>query len=186
MLQTDRIKFPFQFDVKKLQDEVSSLGGLQWDQLFVRKDYKGDWSVISLTAKEDNKPKELLDSIDLEGSDFVSTPSLQKCPYISSILELFECDKYSVRLMKLAQGAGTVRLLDQNLGENEVRILVPVFSNPLVTILLNDSVVDMKEGDCWYLKISDPHLIRNEGETDLIHLVLDLDLNDWIRDFLKL
>ncbi|WP_339705616.1 aspartyl/asparaginyl beta-hydroxylase domain-containing protein [Algoriphagus aquimarinus] len=39
----------------------------------------------------------------------------------------------------------------------------------------------MKEGECWYLRLSDPHRVLNEGETDRIHLVMDLKVNDWLR-----
>lgn len=185
MLQTDRIKFPFQFEVKKLQEEVRSLVDLKWDGLLKKQDYGGGWSEISLTAKEGSKPLEQKDSIQTDDSHFEPIPYLQACPYILSILELFECDKYSVRLMKLSPGSETGRHLDDNLGKDEVRVLVPVFTNPLVTVLLNDSIVEMNEGECWYLKLSYPHNFRNEGKADLILLVLDLNLNEWIRDFLN-
>ncbi|MEN2282432.1 aspartyl/asparaginyl beta-hydroxylase domain-containing protein [Algoriphagus sp. SE2] len=185
MLQIDRIKFPFQFDVKKLQDEVHSLNIVNWDRLSRKQGYESDWSVILLTAKDEFNSQKNSDSIGSEDLNFLSTPYLQDCPYISSILELFECNKYSVRLMKLSSGSEAVKHLDYDLGDNKVRVFVPVFTNPQVTVLLNDSNVELNEGECWYLKLSDRHKFTNEGKTDLIHLVLDLDLNEWIRDFLN-
>jgi len=185
MSHHDRIKFPFQFDVNKLQGEVNSLNNIEWIGHFVKHNYEGEWSVIPLTAQEGRThPIQMAASIPGDRS-FVQTPYLQYCPYISSILDLFDCKKYSVRLMKLSAGSEIKRHQDYDLDESEVRIHIPIFTNEKVTFLLNDVEVKMKEGECWYLRLSDPHQVKNEGETDRIHLVLDLVLNDWLRDFLK-
>jgi hypothetical protein len=39
----------------------------------------------------------------------------------------------------------------------------------------------MAPGECWYLRLSDPHRVANRGETDRIHLVIDCRANDWLR-----
>ncbi len=185
MFQKDRIKFPFQFDVKKLQNEVRSLNNIEWIGHFVKQNYEGDWSVIPLTAQEGRDHPILMASAIPGNNRFVSTPYLQHCPYISSILDFFECEKYSVRLMKLTAGSEIKKHQDYDLDESEIRVHIPIFTNESVTFLVNDSSVKMNEGECWYLRLSDPHQVKNQGETDRIHLVMDLDLNDWIRNLLN-
>ena len=42
----------------------------------------------------------------------------------------------------------------------------------------------MGEGECWYLRLSDPHEVRNGGDTDRVHLVVDAVANDWLQQVL--
>jgi hypothetical protein len=39
----------------------------------------------------------------------------------------------------------------------------------------------MAPGECWYLRLSDPHRVANRGETDRVHLLIDCRVNDWLR-----
>jgi len=39
----------------------------------------------------------------------------------------------------------------------------------------------MKAGECWYLDLSLPHWVENHGSTDRVHLVIDCDVNEWLR-----
>jgi hypothetical protein len=43
----------------------------------------------------------------------------------------------------------------------------------------------MKEGECWYLRLSDPHSVSNKGNKDRIHLVIDIEVNSWFITCLK-
>jgi hypothetical protein len=38
----------------------------------------------------------------------------------------------------------------------------------------------MALGEAWYLRLSDPHAVTNDGETDRVHLVIDCATNDWL------
>ena len=62
-----------------------------------------------------------------------------------------------------------------------VRIHIPVITNPEVHFILNGKRVVMEAGDCWNLRLSDPHSVRNDGP-DRIHLVVDMLANDWVRE----
>ena len=185
MIQIDRIKFPFQFDVNKLHQEVSSLENIKWIRHLMKENSEGDWSVISLTDQEKGMSIIQIAGGTSENSSFESTPLLKICPYIFSILELFECNNYSVRLLKLSSGSEIIKQRDSELDESEVRVHIPIFTNEKVTFSVNDLEVKMNEGECWYLRLSDPHHVKNEGDTDLIHLELNLVLNDWIKDSLS-
>ncbi|EAZ80517.1 aspartyl/asparaginyl beta-hydroxylase domain-containing protein [Algoriphagus machipongonensis] len=178
MVQKDRVKLPFHFDVVKLQKEVEALDQVGWIGHFVKQNYNGDWSVIQLTAQEGRDHPILMASAIPNGEKFVPTPYLKFCPYISSILDIFLCEKSSVRLMKLTAGSEIKKHQDYDLDEKEIRIHIPVFTNEKVIFSVNNLPVKMKEGECWYLRLSDPHQVENNGENDRIHLVMDLVLND--------
>jgi len=43
--------------------------------------------------------------------------------------------------------------------------------------------VILREGECWYVNTSLPHRVANLGQTDRIHLVIDCEVNGWLRSF---
>ncbi|SFB25660.1 aspartyl/asparaginyl beta-hydroxylase domain-containing protein [Algoriphagus aquimarinus] len=180
MINQDRIQLPFQFDSQLLQEEVKKLIEVEWINHFVTQNYQGNWSVIPLTAREGVTHPILMATAIPGDYDFVPTPYLESSPYFQSVLESFKAEKCSVRLMKLTPGSEIKEHRDYDLDEGEVRIHIPVFTNDKVSFFVNNRKVEMKEGECWYLRLSDPHSVLNEGETDRIHLVMDMKVNDWL------
>ena len=45
--------------------------------------------------------------------------------------------------------------------------------------------VNMQVGECWYLDTRKPHRAINNGNTDRIHLVVDVEADDKIRELIK-
>src|SRR6185436_3955723 len=119
--------------------------------------------------------------------DYADTPLLAACPAIAAALAMFECPLESVRLMRL--GAGSVikthRDLDLDVEHGRARLHVPIDTNPGVDFRLNGERVFLGEGECWYLRLSDPHSVRNGGDRDRIHLVIDTIVNPWLREVLE-
>jgi len=105
---------------------------------------------------------------------------------VHAAIESFLCPLKAVRLLKLAAGSVIREHRDYDLGYDagEVRIHVPVTTNPGVEFRLNDRRVTMDEGECWYLDLNLPHRVANRGATDRVHLVLDCEVNDWLRALL--
>ena len=62
---------------------------------------------------------------------------------------------------------------------------MPIETNTDVHFFLNDSEVFMNQGECWYLRLSDPHNVDNNSQSDRIHLVLDVVVNDWLEQQLR-
>ena len=62
---------------------------------------------------------------------------------------------------------------------------MPVITNPQVEFYLNNRRIRMVEGECWYLDLNQPHRVQNRGMTDRVHLVIDCQLNDWLRDLIS-
>lgn len=185
MINSDRIQLPFIFDIHRLQSEVKNLIDVEWISHFVKQNYEGNWSVIPLTAREGlTHPIQMAAAIPGD-YDFVPTPFLELCPYIQTVLDGFETEKCSVRLMKLTAGSEIKEHRDYDLDEGEVRVHIPIFTNEKVSFFVNNTKVKMQEGECWYLRLSDPHRVINEGQTDRIHLVMDLKVNDWLCEVLS-
>lgn len=172
----DRIQLPFTFDVEKMLAEVKALK---------QRDYEY-YNVIPLRA-----PAHLVDTslpfpppaddyADGSWTEWMDTPALEKSPYLKSIINEFaEFTKVNlVRLLYLAPKSVVKEHTDPTLALEEeksmIRLTIPIDNNENVSFYLNDSLVPMKPGECWYLRLTDPHRVLNEGDTDRINLTIDL------------
>ena len=101
---------------------------------------------------------------------------------IRELLAAFECPLGAVRLMRLGPGSIIKEHRDDDLAfeRGTVRLHVPITTNPHVEFLLNGSRVVMAPGSTWYLRLSDPHSVSNNGAADRVHLVIDALANDWL------
>src|SRR5207302_983473 len=118
---------------------------------------------------------------------YVDTPLLEKCPAIAAALATFRCPLEAVRLMRLAPGSRikTHRDHDLDVEHGRARLHVPIATNPAVDFRLNGTRVALGEGECWYLRLSDPHSVANGGDRDRIHLVIDAVVSPWLREMLE-
>ncbi|MCX6317621.1 MAG: aspartyl/asparaginyl beta-hydroxylase domain-containing protein [Bacteroidetes bacterium] len=173
-----------QFDSVAMQEEVSRLAANWWKEHYNKAHYQGSWSVIPLRAAGGDPGN--IYSIHISANQtlrYEDTPLLKDCPIIQSALDFFECEKTSVRLMKLNAGAVIKEHTDQDMHfeEGEARFHIPVITNDLVDFFIEEEKIPMKEGECWYLNLSMRHRVTNSGATDRIHLVIDCIVNDWIK-----
>jgi len=89
--------------------------------------------------------------------------------------------------MKLAVGSRIKEHTDHDLSAEDgtARLHIPVQTNSEVYFRLNGARVVLNEGECWYLRLSDPHSVENLGTTDRVHLVIDVVVNSWLNELLK-
>jgi hypothetical protein len=182
----DRVRLPFAFDVPAMKADLAALQGSDWVDHFVKQNYSGDWSAIPLRAPAgETHPIRMIYS-DPTITEWVDTPWLDRSPCLRQVIESFQCPVTSVRLMRLAAGSRIHEHNDHDLmAESGVaRIHVPVTTNPGVTFVLNGTPVAMAPGEAWYLRLSDPHAVRNEGPSDRVHLVLDVLVDTWLERML--
>lgn len=66
-----------------------------------------------------------------------------------------------------------------------MRLHVPVITSAEVIFFLDAHRIEMKAGECWYLDLSLPHWVENRSSTDRVHLVIDCEVNDWLREILS-
>ena len=48
--------------------------------------------------------------------------------------------------------------------------------------VVNGTAVTLREGECWYLRLSDPHSVRNGGSTPRVHMVIDAPVGPRLRE----
>lgn len=183
----DRLKLPFEFSAEKLANDLAVLTKTEWTAHFVKQNYEGDWSAIPLRAPVgETHPIRMIYS-DPAAKGFVDTIYLRQCPYFQEVLSRFKCELGVVRLMKLAAGSVIKEHFDFDLcyEDGTVRFHIPVVTNPQIEFYLNNERINMKAGECWYLRLSDPHRVNNFSDEDRIHLVVDAKVNDWITEIFR-
>lgn len=180
----DSLKLSVKFDPVRLQNDLARMVSEEYVPHFNTRYYEGDWSVVPLRSIGGAANQIYPDPTRTDA--FADTPLLARCPYVSEVLSYFQCPLQAVRFLRLAAGSTIKEHRDYRLGfeDGEVRLHVPVVTNPDVEFVLKGERVVMNEGECWYLNLGEPHRVANRGRTDRVHLVIDATLNDWLRDWL--
>ena len=187
LASNDRIRLPMSFDVARMQAEVQSLnlrGFIYYDVMPLR-------SPAHLVDPTIPRPPPVDDYADGSWTDWLDTPALRGAAYLSEVVDTFRehTDVTLVRLLRLEAGAVVKEHTDPTLGlEQEssvIRLTIPVFGGEQVEFYLNDSLVPMRSGECWYLRLSDPHRVVNAGATERINITIDMVPNEWVRSLLN-
>jgi hypothetical protein len=135
-------------------------------------------------------PPPVDDYADGSWTEWLDTKMLSESPYLLSVIDTFRAhtDVTLVRLLRLEAGAIVKEHTDPTLGlhveKSVIRLTIPIQSDDSVEFFLNAEVVPMKPGECWYLRLSDPHRIVNAGTTERINMTIDMIPNDWLRSLL--
>ncbi|HZI88103.1 MAG TPA: aspartyl/asparaginyl beta-hydroxylase domain-containing protein, partial [Pyrinomonadaceae bacterium] len=177
-------KLPFNLDSEALRSDLDQISPDEWVAHFNQDYFEGEWSGVSLRSTSGDSRQ--LNSRAAPEYSFTDTPILERCTYVREILNKFQCPLQSVRFLKLAAGSRIKEHRDYDLGfENgQVRFHIPITTNPDVQFFLDAHRLELKPGECWYIDFSLPHWIENRGATDRVHLVIDCELNEWLRGLL--
>ena len=171
-----------------MQAEVAQLEAFLWKDHFNSSGYEGGWQTLQLRSLNGELANNFVKSPgDYQTQNFQDTPLLAQCPYLSEVLDFFKITKTAVRLMRLDAGAVIKPHRDEDLNfeQGEVRLHIPVSTNPGLAFYLEEERLCMAEGSCWYLNLALPHRVRNGGDTPRVHLVLDGIVNDWLRAYFR-
>jgi aspartyl/asparaginyl beta-hydroxylase len=174
-------KLALNFDPELLKSDLEGIAADDWVAHFNTGYFEGEWTGVALRSSN-GLASQLYPDPRAKGS-VANTPFLDRCPNIRALLGLFKCDLRCVRFLRLAAGSTIREHRDYDLGydEGRIRLHIPVITNPHVDFFLDAHRVEMNEGECWYLDLSLPHWVANRGAADRIHLVIDCELNDWLR-----
>jgi hypothetical protein len=183
----DCIKLPLSFDVTRLQDDLSRLRADDWIDHFVEANYEGEWSVAPLRGPAGATHPVTMIYSDPTCTEFADTPLLERAGYLAEVLRSLRCPLHAARLMRLTPGSRIKEHMDLDLcaEEGAARLHIPIRTNEQVEFLLNGRPLKLEEGECWYLRLSDPHSVKNRGTEDRVHLVIDVVVNDWLRRTLE-
>ena len=183
----DRVKLPMTFDVAKLQEEVKELqlySYIYYDVLPLR-------SPAHMVDPSLPIPPPTDDYADGSWTDWLDTELMKKSPYLTSVVDYFKAhtDVTLVRLLRLAPQATVREHTDPTLGlhieRSVIRLTIPVFTNDQVEFYLNNELVPLKAGECWYLRLTDPHRINNNSDEERINLTIDMIPNEWVREMIN-
>ena len=195
-------------DANQINKELLLLKGIEYTNHYSNYNKKGSWSAISLRGYKDDpnfiaKPVEMnkkwkADNDGWEEWTCEDTSLRQKFPYVNELLSKLPTNRIErIRFMSLAPGGGELQRhtdqVDPDLGVNDGKIMrlhIPVVTNPKMEFTSWDMhgvkhVKNMKEGDMWYLDIRKPHMAINKGEETRIHLVVDVEASEKMRNFLE-
>lgn len=185
-LTKDRVKLPFQFDADKMLAEIKKIG--MNDFIY--------YNVIQLRAPAHLVdpslpfPPSANDYADGSWTEWLDTKDLKSSPYLMSVIDTFRAHTKVtlVRILRLAAGNVVKEHTDPTLGleieKSVVRLTIPILVNEHVDFFLNGTGVDMQPGECWYLRLTDPHSVVNSGTTDRINLTIDMIPNEWLRSII--
>jgi len=167
---------------------------------------KKSWAALSLRGYTDDpafitKPVEMSKKWQLEHINenfkMQDTELRASLPQVEELLKFLPGNLHRIRLMRLSPNGGELERhtdqVDPDIGVKNSKIMR--FHFPLIT---NDDVIftmwgvdgkpksaNMKVGECWYLDIRKPHTAINNGNTDRIHLVVDVEANDKVRGLIE-
>lgn len=177
--KTKYLKLPFLFDLDKLVYDLSLIIEKKWIAHYNTSGYRGDWKVISLFAEgSDDSNVFALSNSNLP---ITETKTLKKCLYFKEIIESFQCKVLSARILNLGVHAEIKPHRDYKLGyeDHNFRIHIPITTNKNVTFILDDEHLRMLPGECWYTNVNYIHSVKNSGDSDRVHLVIDYERNEW-------
>ena len=178
-MKTAFLKLPFRFSEEKLIADLEVCKNYNFTSHFNKNDYSGDWSSIALRSQ--NGKMDNIFALPQGDGNYKNTELLQKCGYFEEIINSFQCEKESIRLLNLKPGGVIKEHTDYNLGYEDgiFRIHIPITTNENVHFFIDSKEVKMLPGECWYGNFNLPHSVRNDGKTDRIHLVMDCLRNEW-------
>ena len=180
------LRLPLDFVAASLAEEAEAFAPESWIDHFVSENYVGSWQVLPLRGPAGETHPIRMAYSDPSATAFVDTPFLDDAPNLKAAIGMFPCPLGSARLMKLAPGSYIREHRDHDLDPESgtVRLHVPLTTNDGVVFLVGGQRVSMRPGECWYLRLSEPHEVRNDGSTDRLHLVLDATVDQWLAGLL--
>lgn len=176
---TTYLKLPFQFNKEKLVHDLSLILEGNWISHFNTAGYIGDWKVISLYAP--NGEESNIFALSTPNSIIRETSTLKKCQYFKEVIDSFKCPILTARILRLGVGAEIKPHRDHELGyeDGNFRLHIPIVTNSQVQFILDGSELTMLPGECWYTNVNYVHSVKNSGESDRFHLVIDGKRNEW-------
>ncbi len=115
---------------------------------------------------------------------YYPTEALSHTPYLKEILDGLLCPKKVVRLLTLPPGVEIGEHNDAwaNFYCGTLRLHIPITTHPDVEFIINGRRCTWLPGELWYGDFSLPHSVRNLSSIVRIHMVADVEINDWLLD----
>ncbi|MDH3974210.1 MAG: aspartyl/asparaginyl beta-hydroxylase domain-containing protein [Deltaproteobacteria bacterium] len=181
--RTKFLKLPFSFDRDKLEEDLSRIADDEWINHFNVKACEKRWCCVPLRSVEGKKDH----IVSSPHETFEDTEILDRCPYFREVIDSFNCEKTSVRLMSLEAG-GIIKEHsdgDTSLEDGMVRLHIPIQTDPEVIFTIGGEKIHFSRGDTWYINAHVRHGVQNKSNLRRIHLMLDCPTNPWLEKVFK-
>lgn len=177
------IPLPVFFDPEKLKEDLLKIAPAEWISHYRGDHYEGGWAVAPLRSVGGHSAVIYSTPAGTNPNFYKDTPILERCPYFQSAINWFQCQVNGARLMRLDPAARILEHTDDMDDGNtqELRIHIPVETNPQVEFWVDGQLVPMQEGEAWFADFNLPHSVNNYGSAPRTHLVLDCSVNPWLE-----
>jgi hypothetical protein len=140
--------------------------------------HDGDWTGLTLYEQGGGIPARSHAGL----CHYAPTDVLGHAPYVARILEELECPKLLVRLLTLPAGSdiGVHNDAGSNFQFGSLRLHVPIRTHPDVVMVIDNERMRWEEGQLWWGDFSRPHWLRNDSPVTRVHMVIDVQLNDFV------
>jgi hypothetical protein len=183
-------RLPISFDLERLKNEIpKALAQGRWvDHWADSIATPGTWTVLALIAGAGDFDEATSRRLSSEASPH-PTLILAELPAFREAIESFRTKVLRARLMRLKAGATINEHRDfayfgsqrWSFERGRIRVHVPIVTDDGVTWKLRRRSIAMAAGEAWYVNVCLPHSVENRGTMDRINLVLELEVNDWLR-----
>lgn len=181
-------QLPLVCDINELQDEVNSLCQHTWVNHVNTACYLGYWDVLPLRTLTKNLSQHpILQSFSLEeNGDWHFLPVINTLPKLKKIIDGLQCNVAAVRLMRLKPATYIKPHRDKGLGMayGQARLHLPIYTSKQVEFKVSQQIIPMKKGQLWYINADEIHSVKHFGDQDRIHLVIDCQVNDWLKQLI--
>jgi hypothetical protein len=177
-------RFDHRYDVDRLVADLKTAEQLTAFRTVTGGYNGGGWNAIRLIA-EDGSLEPPLHRYGV-AVKYEKTPILRACPYFDQIIESFACPKGRVSLLRLEPGGVIQRHRDPEeawVWRKSVRLHIPIITHDAVHFYVAGRRLVMRPGELWYCDFSRYHSVENRSPVARVHLVMDLQMNDWVRAF---
>lgn len=177
---------PLRFDAVRLKSDLALVRRDEWAPHFNERDYGGHWRGVALRSQ--NGHKSFLFASFVRAAQFRDTKLMERCRHFRDAVAVFECPVKAVRLLSLAPGSFVREHSDHALSyeQGEMRIHIPVQTSAEVEFYVQGERLLLEEGRAYYINVNLPHRIKNGSGMDRVHLVLDIEVNDWVHQLVRI
>ncbi len=183
----DAFPLTLQFDPQLLQADLQKIEANEWIRHYRNEEYEGEWAVAPLRSVAGHPAVIHAVPAGNQPNFYKNTPLLARCAYFQTVLRAFQCPIGSARLMLLGPSARILEHKD-DMGQGtdqEVRLHIPIQTHEAVHFWVNKKRISMQAGELWYADFSQTHSVQNNSPIPRVHLVLDCQWNDWLKNLLQ-
>jgi hypothetical protein len=157
------------FDLERLRETCASIRQEDWRPVHKKGDYADDrW--VSLYVMDNGQ----------------KTEHYERFPAVDEVAKRFKCQINRMMFYALLPGGVLHPHRDMTgaVGLNGLRFHIPIITNERVTFQIEGQPVVMRANELWALDTSFLHAVRNDGDEPRIHLILEVQVNDWVLSLL--